>query len=82
MHNTILGSAFNSARMHFAFINSHKYSFLIFSENPIIHPTFHILPYYINARGVFRGEGLWGLSPPPGPVKSIDLRGFSGPNRR
>ena len=28
--------------------------------------------------GAFRGE-LWGLSR-PGPVKSIDFRGFSGPN--
>ena len=32
-------------------------------------------------------EGLWriqggamGAKPPPGPVKSIDFRGFSGPN--
>ena len=30
-------------------------------------------------RGVFRG-GAMGAKPPPGQVKSIDFRGFSGPN--
>ena len=38
-----------------------------------------ILKGRLSARGVFRGGGLWGLNPPPGPVKSIDFRGFSGP---
>ena len=27
----------------------------------------------------YSGGGLWGLSP-PGPVQSMDFRGFSGPN--
>ena len=31
-------------------------------------------------RGVFRGWGAMGAKPLPGPVKSIDFRGFSGPN--
>ena len=31
------------------------------------------------SRGVFRGGGLWGLSP-LGPVESMNFRGFSGPD--
>ena len=42
-----------------------------------LHRNLFFIIYYLQGR--IQG-GLWGLSPPPGPVKSIDSRGFSGPN--
>ena len=63
---------------------------MIFKFNPNIFSTYLKLavfqhlkhlgkPWKVIIRGVFMG-GVRGAKPPPGPVQSIDFRGFSGPN--
>ena len=51
---------------------------LTYAEESLLDDYSESFPYEIT-RGVFRG-GYGGLAPPPGPVKSIDFRVFSGLN--
>ena len=44
-----------------------------------VHEILNLFPFRGVFRGVFRGA-MGAQPPPPGPVKSMDFRGFSGPN--